>query len=119
MSNDLFIVPRNKRPDWLEYPQPFYRLVDQKLFNIKPWHIMKAESVLIRAQGLAKRYPERELFPFAYRQDNDEVACWAKGAGERVFIIHDFASSGWENEAEFEDLWSWFRSAIDETIKWD
>ena len=80
---------------------------------------MEAERVVVHARGLAERYPSRELFPFAYRQDNDDVACWANGAGEKVFVIHDFASAGSEGEAEFDDVWAWFRSAIEETIAWD
>ena len=74
---------------------------------------------MVKFQSLAERYPNRELFPFAYRQDNDDVASWSKDAGEKVFIIHDFASPGWEDEGAFENVWSWFRSAIEETALWD
>jgi hypothetical protein len=119
MSKDAFILLPDKRPSWVEYPHSFCRLVDQGLIHITPWHLMEARQALVRFQGLAKRYPSRELFPFAFRQDNDDVACWAKGMGEKVFVIHDFASSGFENECAFDDVWSWFRSAIDETISWD
>ena len=119
MSKNLFIAPPHQRPAWLEYPHSFGRLVEQGLIHLNPWHIMEVERALVHARGLAERYPERELFPFAYRQDNDDVACWSRGTGEKVFIIHDFASPGWENEAEFSDTWRWFRSAIDETIGWD
>jgi choline dehydrogenase-like flavoprotein len=68
---------------------------------------------------LVKRYSSRDLFPFAYRQDNDDVACWSKGSGEKVFVIHDFASPSWEDEDAFDDVWAWFKSAIEETISWD
>lgn len=87
--------------------------------HITPWHLLEAERARIDVRGLAERYPSRELFPFARRQDNDDVACWAKGMGERVFIIHDFASPGFEDEGGFDDVWSWFRQAIEETIDWD
>jgi hypothetical protein len=36
-----------------------------------------------------------------------------------VFIVHDFASAGWEDEGGFENVWSWFRSAVEETAGWD
>jgi hypothetical protein len=84
-----------------------------------PWHVLDGKQALERFDGLAKRYPSRELFPFAYRQDNDDVACWENGMSEKVFIIHDFASPGFENEGFFDDVWSWFRTAIEETISWD
>jgi hypothetical protein len=119
MSKEDFMAPPNLRPSWLEYPHSFCRLAEQGLIHLKPWHIMEAERAIVLARGLAERYPSRELFPFAYRQDNDDVACWANGAGEKVFVIHDFASPGWEDEAEFDDVWGWFRSAIEETIAWD
>jgi hypothetical protein len=39
--------------------------------------------------------------------------------GEKVFVIHDFASPGWEGDVTFDDVWSWFRPAIEETVGWD
>lgn len=119
MNKEHFILPSTKRPSWVEYPPSFCRIVDQELIHITPWHIMEGERALEQFQGLRKRYPARELFPFAYRQDNDDVACLAKGLGERVFVIHDFASQGDEDVEAFEDVWSWFRSAVEETITWD
>jgi hypothetical protein len=119
MSNNLYILPNDHRPSWLEYPHSFNRIVEQSLVHVTPWHILEAERALTQFRRLAERYPSRELFPFAYRQNNDDLACWSKGSGEKVFIIHDFASPGWENEAEFNDVWTWFRAAVEETILWD
>jgi hypothetical protein len=119
MNEDAFILPANELPNWVEYPHSFCRIVEQQLIHITPWHIVEGVRALRQFQGLADRYPSRELFPFAYRQDNDDVACWGRGTGEKVFIIHDFASAGYENEGTFDDVWSWFRSAVEETISWD
>jgi hypothetical protein len=119
MNKNAFILPPTERPSWLEYPQSFRRIVDQQLVDITPWHVMEGERALRQFRGLASRYPARDLFPFAYRQDNDDVACWTKSMGEKVFIIHDFASPGWEDVVTFDDVWSWFRSAVEETIAWD
>jgi hypothetical protein len=119
MKDEVFLLSVDDRPPWVEYPRAFLRVVEQRLVHVTPWHILDAEKALERLRGLTSRYPDRALFPFAYRQDNDDVACWAKGTGEKVFIIHDFASPGFEDEAEFDDVWSWFRAAIEETISWD
>ncbi len=119
MSRELFIAPQNQRPAWLEYRHSFCRLVEQGLIQLAPWHIMEAERAMDHARRLAERYPSRELFPFAYRQDNDDVSCWSSGEGEKVFVIHDFASPGWEDETLFNDVSAWFLSAIDETIRLD
>lgn len=119
MSKKNFFLLEDQRPSWLAYPHSFHRLVEQSLVNLTPWHILEGERAATHFKGLAERYPSRELFPFTYRQDNDDVACWSRGAGEKVFIIHDFASPGWEDEESFESVWSWFRAAVEETIAWD
>ena len=94
MNSDVFIVPASERPSWLEYPQSFRRIVEQSLIHLVPWHILECRQAPVLFRGLAERYPSRELFPFAYRQDNDDLACWAKDMDEMVFIIHDFAAAG-------------------------
>ena len=119
MSKEIFILSPNEGPYWLQYPRSFCRIVDQQLIHVTPWHVMEGARALRQFHGLAERYPARHLFPFAYRQDNDDVACWAKGMGEKVFTIHDFAAVGFEDEGVFDDVWSWFRSAVEETISWD
>ena len=119
MNKSPFILQPDECPEWLVYPHSFCRIVDQSLIHVTPWHIMDGQRALVHFRGLAERYPSRDLFPFAYRQDNDDIACWAKGMGEKVFIIHDFASPGYENEGSFDDVWAWFRSAVEETIGWD
>ena|ERR1700733_13878510 len=91
MNRDSFILPPGVRPDWVEYPRSFCRIVVQLLVDITSWHILEGHRALVRFGGLSERYPSRKLFPFAYRQDNDDVARWAEGMGEEVFIIHDFA----------------------------
>ena len=119
MNHGAFIVPEDQRPSWLKYPTAILRLVEQGLIHLTPWHLMEADRALARARGLSERYPSRQLFPFAYRQDNDDVACLAKDEGQRVFVIHDFAEAGWEDEGTFDDVWAWFRSAVEETIEWE
>lgn len=119
MKRASFLLSPSERPSWVSYPRSFCRLVEQGLVDITPWHILEGPQAMERFKGLAQRYPSRELFPFAYRQDNDDVACWAKDMDQRVFIVHDFASPGSEDEGVFDDVWNWFRSAVEETIAWD
>lgn len=118
MNDNLYLLLQDERPAWVSYPRSFCRLVNQGLVSLTPWHILDRKRALERFHGLVKRYPERRLFPFAYRQDNDDLACWSDGAGEKVFIVHDFSSPGFEDEGTFEDVWSWFRAAVEETISW-
>lgn len=118
-ETDAILLAPDKRPNWLQYPRSFCRVVEQRLLHLTPWHILTGEQALNRCPGLALRYPSRELFPFAYRQDNDDVACWSSGMGEKVIIIHDFASVGWESEGTVDDFWAWFRAAVQETVEWE
>lgn len=119
MSDGAFFAPLHRRPEWLVYPRAYCRLVEQGLIHITPWHLLEGLEAVDWADRLKGRYPSRDLFPFAYLQHTDDVACWERGHGEKVFVIHDFASPGWENEGEFPDVWSWFRSAVDWTIAWN
>ncbi|MFF1019960.1 hypothetical protein ACFYLI_19220, partial [Proteus mirabilis] len=54
-----------------------------------------------------KRYPNRNIIPFAHREDNDDVACWDKNSRHQVIIIHDFASEGYEYVGKFDSFWDW------------
>lgn len=37
--------------------------------------------------------------------------------GEKVQIIHDFASEGYEQRNEYNDFWDWLKDAINEMIE--
>ncbi|WNG48982.1 hypothetical protein F0U60_36325 [Archangium minus] len=118
-NEEAYLLAAGKRPDWFVYPNGFARVVRQGILDLMPWHLMEAKAAREKARALAGRYPSRELFPFAYRQDNDDIACWGKGHGEQVLIIHDFASPGFELERVFPTFWDWFREAVEETIHWE
>ena len=110
------LLPIEGLPEGFEYPPEFVRVVELGLTNIEPWWIIEGERLRNRAIGLRERYRQRSLVPFAIRQDNDDVACWDMGAGN-VAIVHDFASPGYEQRAEFPDFYAWFRQAIDDFIE--
>ncbi len=52
------------------------------------------------------------------RQDNDDVACFDVDRG-KVVIVHDFASPGYEQRADFADFYAWLRQAIEDLIAFD
>lgn len=106
-------------PPWFRYPKSFLRVVEQNLVDLTPWYLMERSEVLNRVKGLHERYPARQLVPFARRDDNDDIACWEKDEGEKVFVLHDFAAPGYEQRTVFPDFWSWFRAAIDEMIDFE
>ena len=107
-------------PKDFDYPRLFVRLAEQGLLDLEPWHVLVGDELRQRFIGLAKRYPNRSLVPFARRQDNDDVACWEPAVShDAVVIVHDFASPGWETRGSFNDVESWFRQAIEDLIEWD
>ena len=101
-----------------QYPESFKKAVVLGLVNICPWSIMDAKRVNVRLEGLKTRYPNRQLIPFAERQDNDDIACFEIDKGEEIQLIHDFASQGWEQVETFKNLIEWFKIALDDMNVW-
>lgn len=104
-------------PDGFEYPPEFCRAVSYGLTDLEPWFVLPADAVRERAEGMRRRYPGARYWPFARRQDNDDVACW-EPPGRAVLIVHDFASPGWERRGRFEGFDDWLRHAVEEFIDW-
>ncbi|NCP52579.1 MAG: hypothetical protein GW827_13095 [Flavobacteriales bacterium] len=98
----------------------YIKLLKLELINFRPWKILPIEEGLDYAKDLKKRYPKRDLLPFSMRTDCDDVACWDSSKEEgKVFIIHDFASEGWEQQGEFKDFDEWFANALDDMFSFD
>ena len=98
------------------YPQEFKRIVELGLINFHPWEILIDDQVYQRYEGLKNRYPKRNLIPFAQRKDCDDVACWDLNHENKLVIIHDYASEGYELEAQYDTFWDWFRDAMEDMI---
>lgn len=107
-------------PRDFQYPREFVRVVDLGLVDLEPWHILEGDLLKRRHRGLRERFPKRSLVLFAARQDNDDVACWNVEQGvPRVTVVHDYASPGWEQRAEFSDFHEWLRQAVEDLIEFD
>lgn len=102
-----------------EYPQSIVKVVELNLVDFDLWYIMDEKQVLQRIEGLKQRYPKRKLIPFARRDDNDDIACFEVDKGEKVQIIHDFASEGYEQRKEYNDFWEWMENAVAEMIEYN
>ena len=98
----------------------YIKLLKLELINFRPWKILSIDEGIDYAEDLKKRYPQRDLLPFAMRTDCDDVACWDSSEnGDKVFIIHDFASIGWEQQGEFKNFDEWFENAIKDMFSFD
>lgn len=118
MTGQFELAP-HERPNGLVYPQIYLRLVESGAVAIAPWHLFIAAQQLQHRAGLHARYPDRNLFPFARRQDNDDIACWDLGAPPNVVIIHDFASPGHEQRGSFATTCDWLRQALEDFIEFE
>lgn len=105
------ITPIYLCPEWVIYPKLYIELSNGNITDFLPWYLMRHEQIFIRVAHLKKLY-KRELYPFARRDYTDDVACWEKGQGEKVFIIHDFASSGFEQREIFNNFDEWYQWAL-------
>jgi hypothetical protein len=117
MLDELLTLEQSLRD--FTYPKAFLKTVELNLVDFDIWYIMDGEQVKLRIDGLRKRYPKRMLVPFARREDNDDVACFEMGKGRKVFVIHDYASEGWERRKEFSDFWSWLEDTIKDMIVYE
>ena len=115
----LLPADETELPPWFRYPRPFLRLLETGMVRFPPWKILGGPALVGYRTQLKERFPTRELFPFALRTDCDDVACWEEGDLDRVQVIHDFASPGWEQEAVFATFWEWLRSAVDDFIAFE
>lgn len=98
------------------YPQGYIKLKELHLIDFEYWYFIPDNQVDKRFMGMKERFPNRKYIPFARRDDCDDIACFESGKGETVFIIHDYASNGYEERKRYNDIWEWVRDAIDELI---
>jgi len=99
----------------VRWPDDLLRVVKQGLGDLTPWHVMPRDLALKRLPGLRERY-SRKYVPFAYRQDNDDIACIDPARPDEIVIVHDFASEGSELRRRFDSFWEWFRAATEDMI---
>lgn len=112
------LIKQKQLPSWFSYPDCFIETINQNLLDFTPWIVMQGDCLEQKYQGIKQRYPNRDLVPFAKRIDNDDVACWESKKGKKIVIIHDFASSGWENVTEYDTFWDWLREVIEDMIEY-
>lgn len=115
-------LPEEVRRANFQLPSAYYRIFELGLTNVSPWRFIEdAEEFSGVYEALRELYPEHILLPFARRADNDDVACIVvespQYAGNRIVIVHLFASPDDAIDAVYETFWDWFRTAVDEMIE--
>jgi hypothetical protein len=111
-------LPCDRLPTGFRYPEILTRVLSLNLVELEPWWFLEDEPLMRTRKGLLSRYPDHDYVPFAYRQDNDDIACWDRSPEDGVVIVHDFASPGCEVNERLESFEAWFRRAIDDMLEW-
>jgi hypothetical protein len=106
----------NELPDSFQYPKEFLWVLEKGINRLTPWHILDRKYVLSRYSSLRERYPSRNLFPFAFRQDCDELACWDLDDYSNIKVIEDYSRAVLSQDVVYTDFLEWFRDAIGEMI---
>ncbi len=99
----------------LRLPEGLGRILRQNLVNLTPWHVLPRDLAVKRLRSMRHRY-SRQYVPFAYRQDNDDLACIDAANPDQIVIVHDFASEGTELRKRFDSFWDWFRAAVEDMV---
>jgi hypothetical protein len=112
-----YLLPEHERPSWLTYPAELADLVSAGRVKLTPWHICKIDAVRWDLIHLKNRLG-RDLVPFAHRQDREDLACFEKGRGQEILIIHDNTDPGWENEGSYPSFHDWLQAVETESELW-
>ena len=112
------LLDRAILPGGWSYPPEFVEFAKASPRNLEPWFVLKGKRLRDRYDDLRRRYPDRQLVPFARRQDNDDVAAWEGAAGGRVTIVHDFAEPGWEQREWLPTFTDWLHRAERDHEDW-
>jgi hypothetical protein len=102
--------------DGFEYPYQLKKIAELDLVDFDYWFVMDADLAEAYTLQIKKDFPARNLIPFAKRCDCDDVAYFELEKPDKVEIIHDFCTAGWEQRYEYDSFWDWFREAIEEMI---
>ncbi len=106
------------------FPQSYVELVSQEnIPYLEPWWFLSEykEDADFWMDEIAKQYPSRKLVPFAKAGSSDDVACFDgsdTSGNPKVFYVHTFASSGWEDHGDVENFDVWLEKTKAESIEY-
>jgi hypothetical protein len=91
---------------------------EQPSTQLSPWYRLPDAEVFSASERWSKG-DERNLFVFARRQDNDDLACFlvAEGVVAGVVVIHGWTGSGYDVVAEYATVWDWLKAVIDDVAE--
>lgn len=109
------LFSENFKNDWIVFPEVYLKLKEKNEYDFLPWYILNDSQIEFWFKYLYSTY-NRNLYPFARKDQTDDFACWEKNKGTQIQIIHTFASSGWEQREKFNNFQEWYEWALQQKI---
>lgn len=108
------------------YPAEYTWLVERKIAGfgpftqLQPWYFTPEDQSFWATEHW-KTGGKRNLYVFARRQDNDELACFAFNDDDKldkILIIQGWMGNEFEVLKEFSSFWDWFKYLVDDIADW-
>jgi hypothetical protein len=116
-----YLYSKEELPEGFKYPLSFLEIVSRKdVLDLEPWWFLYEFEDFARQWlfEIKKQYPTRELIPFAKASNNDDIVCFDGSdiSGDpKVYLIHTFASPGWEDRGSFYNFDEWLKQVKEES----
>ncbi len=104
-------------PKGFRYPESFvnYLRYDTEIKELMPYILFRNEKSVKTFNRIVKeQYPKRVLVPFGKDNESDDVFCFDgkdTSGNPKVYIVHTYASPGWEDRGELKDFNAWLAFA--------
>lgn len=120
----VYLYEKNELPDGFKYPEDYIEIINMDIIpDIEPWSFICEfqESSSFWMMEVKTKYPNRELVPFAKVNYSDDIACFDgtdQSGHPKVYYIHAFASSGWEDRGYTDNFDGWLEMARLESARY-
>ena len=82
-----------------QYPESFKKCIELNLVDFDIWYLLDSEWGPVFVWGIAGKVPNQKVDSiWLKRGDCDDTACFEIGKGNKVQLIHDFATEDGSNE---------------------
>ncbi|WGL28422.1 SMI1/KNR4 family protein [Pectobacterium brasiliense] len=119
-----YLYTEDELPEKFKYPSSYIEIMSMDVIpDIEPWSFICEfkESSDFWMREVKGKYPTRRLVPFAKVNYSDDIACFdgADTSGEpKVYYVHAFASSGWEDRGYTDNFTEWLKMARLESARY-
>ena len=119
-----YLYTEDELPEKFKYPSSYIEIMSMDVIpDIEPWSFICEfkESSAFWMREVKGKYPTRRLVPFAKVNYSDDIACFdgADTSGEpKVYYVHTFASSGWEDRGYTDNFTEWLKMARLESARY-